>query len=92
MKRVVLSNILFHNGFRYENEMLHILDISIDAEKLKENSTSYPEVFRVLEIIRPNWQKKNIRVKVRIIIFTLVNVNALAKARTYRLRQFQRHG
>ena len=25
-------------------------------------------------------------------IFTLVNVNALAKARTYRLRQFQRYG
>ena len=24
--------------------------------------------------------------------FTLVNVNALAKARTYRLRQFQRYG
>ena len=24
--------------------------------------------------------------------YTLVNVNALAKARTYRLRQFQRYG
>ena len=40
------------------------LDIFIVAEKLKENPTSSSEVFQILKLIRPNWQRENIRAKV----------------------------
>ena len=35
---------------------------------------------------------KTLKLKTFQAILTLVNVNVLAKARTYRLRQFQRYG
>ena len=63
--------------------MPHVLDLFIDTEKLKENPTTYPEVFRVLEIIRPNWQKENIRVKVRIIILIVYDAGTFLNIKLY---------
>ena len=44
--------------------MSHTLDMIIDAEKLKEKPAASPEVLHVLQLIRPNWPRGNIRAKV----------------------------
>ena len=43
--------------------MLHYLDISIDACKLKEQPL-LSQVLQILKLIRPEWQPDNIRAKV----------------------------
>ena len=37
-------------------------------------------------------QRRDAREFMTLVVYTLVNVNAVAKARTYWLRQFQRYG